>query len=362
MKNFSSFLGANTPQGFVSFFDELYNPYQNSRAYIIKGGPGTGKSTFMKKLADECDRRGFDTERVYCSSDPSSLDGVIVPALYVAVGDGTAPHVMEPKFPGASENIINTGDFWDKKALYDHAEEIRALTLENSLHHRRSARYLAAAGSINDETLRLSGEYIDRDKLEGFALRLASRELPKIKNAPPGKKSKRFISAISPKGLIFLDKSIEENCTRIIGIEDEYSPASSLLADRLGELAVARGYDVIFCHCPMKPKMPCEHIIIPGANLAFVTLKSTHRIEVPVDRIIHSCRFFTDGYKTGVATYRMNRRLITELTREAVISLKRAKEVHDRLEKIYSAAMNFDALDAYGDRLTADILSTRVHT
>ena len=43
VRNFESFMGANTPQGFVSFFDELYNPYENCTPYIIKGGPGTGK-------------------------------------------------------------------------------------------------------------------------------------------------------------------------------------------------------------------------------------------------------------------------------------------------------------------------------
>ena len=47
----SFFLGANTPYGFVSFFDELYNPYGDDRALIIKGGPGTGKSGIIKAIA-----------------------------------------------------------------------------------------------------------------------------------------------------------------------------------------------------------------------------------------------------------------------------------------------------------------------
>ena len=38
-----TFLGANTPIGFVSLFDELYDPYQEQHLYIIKGGPGCGK-------------------------------------------------------------------------------------------------------------------------------------------------------------------------------------------------------------------------------------------------------------------------------------------------------------------------------
>ena len=131
-RNFESFLGANTPQGFVSFFDELYNPYENCSAYIIKGGPGTGKSTLMKKVLSECERRGITAEKIYCSSDPDSLDGIIVPDLGISIADGTSPHLLEPKFPGACENIINTGEFWDKSKLRERADEIRKVREEVS--------------------------------------------------------------------------------------------------------------------------------------------------------------------------------------------------------------------------------------
>ena len=54
--NYESFLGANSPRGFVSLFEELYNPYLDCRAFVIKGGPGTGKSTLIRciNLLDNC--------------------------------------------------------------------------------------------------------------------------------------------------------------------------------------------------------------------------------------------------------------------------------------------------------------------
>ena len=73
------FLGANTPEGFISLFDELYDPAEDWRAYIIKGGPGTGKSRLMRRVADELEQAGYTAQRVLCSSDPDSLDGVIFP-------------------------------------------------------------------------------------------------------------------------------------------------------------------------------------------------------------------------------------------------------------------------------------------
>ena len=90
LKRTSFFLGANTPEGFVSFFDELYNPYRPCNAYILKGGPGTGKSTFMKKAAKEAEKRGYSVQYIYCSSDPESLDAIIVPELNLSIAYGTS--------------------------------------------------------------------------------------------------------------------------------------------------------------------------------------------------------------------------------------------------------------------------------
>lgn len=355
-KTYASFLGANTPRGFVSLFSEMYNPYKSCRPFIIKGGPGTGKSTLMKKLGTLSAEKGLDTELIYCSSDPASLDGIIIPELGICVADGTSPHTLEPKFPGAVENIINTGDFWDISKLRESVDEIRSLTLENSIHHRTSARYLAAAGSINDENIRLTDRYLDRDKINGFALRFAARELPCKRNAAPGRRIRRFISAITPQGNIFLGSTVTALATRIIGIEDEFTPASSLLTDRIGEAAVKNGYDVIFCHCPMKPDMQCEHIIIPEAHLALITLRSAHKGTPECDRIIHAKRFLRNELTSCAFTLRFNRRLIKELTAEAVSALSQAKATHDKLEKLYVSAMDYSALEKYWENFIKNLL------
>lgn len=354
-KSFASFLGANTPYGFVSFFDELYNPYENCRAYIIKGGPGTGKSSLMKRVSDECKRRGLDTEKVYCSSDPNSLDGLIIPGLKVSIADGTSPHTLEPAFPGACENIINAGDFWDKGKLHEKADEIRTLTLENSLHHRRSSKYLAAAGHIYEENIRLVSGYTDKAKAENFAYRFAQRELPDKKNSRPGRKMKRFISGITPKGVLFLDEGIKAVAGRVIAIDDEYSAVSGTIAETVGEIAVRKGYDVIFCYCPMKPKLQCEHIIIPEKRLALMSVRSDHITGLQFDRIIHAKRFLYEEINNYSASLRFNRRLIRALTDEAVTSLQNAKQTHDKLEKIYIDAMNFSAFDEYCESLLREI-------
>lgn len=92
MAKISYFLGANTPGGFYSLMDKLLDPAKARAIYILKGGPGCGKSTLMKKLGAWGEEAGQRVEYIYCSGDPDSLDGVIFPDLAVAIADGTAPH------------------------------------------------------------------------------------------------------------------------------------------------------------------------------------------------------------------------------------------------------------------------------
>ena len=98
------FLGANTPNGFVSRFDNLYYPEEGWFAYIIKGGPGTGKSTLMKRLAKEANLKNVKTELIYCSSDPSSLDAVIFPELKKSELETTSHFwvLSKPKYEASS--------------------------------------------------------------------------------------------------------------------------------------------------------------------------------------------------------------------------------------------------------------------
>ena len=85
------FLGANSPTGFYSLYDHLLPPEQARAIYILKGGPGCGKSTLMRKVAAGGPEAGLETEYILCSGDPDSLDAVVFPDKAAAIVDGTAP-------------------------------------------------------------------------------------------------------------------------------------------------------------------------------------------------------------------------------------------------------------------------------
>jgi len=88
------FPGGNTSQGFYSFYNYILGP-EGKKMFILKGGPGVGKSTFIKQVAKVMLDKGYDLEFHYCSSDNDALDGVVIPKLKIAVIDGTAPHAAD---------------------------------------------------------------------------------------------------------------------------------------------------------------------------------------------------------------------------------------------------------------------------
>ncbi|WP_338379148.1 hypothetical protein, partial [Enterococcus faecium] len=89
------YLGAATPKGAVDFVPNLTEGLE--KRYLIKGRPGSGKSTMLKKIAAEAESRGFDTEIYHCGFDPHSLVMIVVRELGFAIFDSTAPHEYFPE-------------------------------------------------------------------------------------------------------------------------------------------------------------------------------------------------------------------------------------------------------------------------
>ncbi|RLL46672.1 hypothetical protein D8M04_05560 [Oceanobacillus piezotolerans] len=95
--------GTNTADGVVNEVPSLIKPMK--KVFYIKGRAGTGKSTFMKKVANACQQNAFDVEVYHCSFDPNSLDMVLVRELDFCLFDSTDPHEFFPSREG--ESIID---------------------------------------------------------------------------------------------------------------------------------------------------------------------------------------------------------------------------------------------------------------
>ena len=142
------YLGANAPTGFYSLYDQLIDPAEAAGIYILKGGPGCGKSTLMRRVAAKAEKQGLQVEYIPCSGDPESLDAVIFPEKKMAIVDGTNPHVVEPKYPGVVEQYVNMGLCYDRTGLGDVRAEIMAAMKGYKACYARAYRCLDAAAEI----------------------------------------------------------------------------------------------------------------------------------------------------------------------------------------------------------------------
>ena len=351
----SFFLGANTPGGFYSLFDELYTPRDGWRLWIVKGGPGTGKSTLLKKIAAEAEKRGLYCERIFCSSDPASLDGVIVPSLKLSAADGTAPHVLEPKYPGVSEQLVDLGRFRDDAKLRENAAEIIRLTDENKEAHVMSARFLNAAGAAGQDLMNIVSDALDTEKLEGFVRHLAQRELGAASGGE-GKEQRRFLSAVTHAGVRTFYETADALCERKIVLHDDIGLAAGVITASLCGVALANGLRVIRCPCPLAPERKTDHILLPDLGLGVFTSNPRHPFPHENAKNVQCVRFLSqNGMRLHKNRIRFTRRAQGEMLEEAIRRQAKAKALHDALERYYIDAMDFDGMEAFSEKLISQI-------
>ncbi|MBR5236283.1 MAG: hypothetical protein IKW06_02780 [Clostridia bacterium] len=168
------FFGSATINGSVDFINLLSS---GTKRYFIKGRPGTGKSTFLKKVtAAACDK-GFHVECYHCSFDPNSLDMVVIRELNLCLFDATAPHEYDPSLP--SDEVLDVyaaavkpdTDTVFAKEIKEIARCYRA-AIDNAIKHIIAA---------NEACLRAENDFgtqIDGDALMTLRKNIISRLLP----------------------------------------------------------------------------------------------------------------------------------------------------------------------------------------
>ena len=346
------FLAANSCEGFISKFGSCYNPNDNWKVYIIKGGPGTGKSSFMRFIAKKAEEKKLNCIYCPCSSDPDSLDAVILPDKKTVILDGTAPHTLDPKYPGVCEEILNFGEFWDSEKLNDKAEIIN-ITNQNKALHATASRYLQAVGQLLLDNYKTALSSTQKSKVERFAKKLCKDYIQKSDTTPY--EWLGFIGGISPKGLISFPETIESSCEKLIIIKDKYHACSNIIMEEIRKSALQNGHEIITLKNPFLPSLITDHIIIPKLSLAFVTENDFIKFASETRRI-HARRFeLTKQLHQSKERLKFNKKASNYLLDCAYSTLSEAKAVHDILESHYINAMNFDKLKEFAEKFCKKI-------
>ncbi|RFU67956.1 PRK06851 family protein [Bacillus sp. V59.32b] len=354
IKNY--YAGGNTARGFYSLYES--NLQGLDKLFILKGGPGTGKSTLMKKVGQAWAGKGFDIEYLHCSSDNQSIDGVIIPKFKVGIVDGTAPHVIEPKAPGAIEEYVNLGEAWDSDKLTAEKEAIIRLSAEISHSFETAYSRFAEALRVHDEWEKIYIENMDFNKVNQLTEKLKETFFGEMFINKQAYVRHRFLGAATPKGAVDFIPNLTEDLAKRYFIKGRPGSGKSTMLKKLATAAEQRGFDVEIYHCGFDPNS-LDMVIVREIGLAIFDSTAPHEYfpSREGDEII-------DMYKAAITpgTDDNYAREINEISgrykskmNEAISYLAQAKTLHDELEAIYVSAMDFVKIENIQEEIKAAI-------
>jgi len=340
------FPGGNTTCGFYSFFDQILSQEEANYILSIKGGPGVGKSSIMKKVGKHLTSLNYKIEYHHCSSDPNSLDAIMIPELKVALVDGTSPHIVDPKNPGAIDEILNLGQYWNEEGIKKNKEKILQINLETKRMFTKAYQYLKAAKKIYESyetTEKKSLNEIEYKKIKNELIRKVfkdSRDLNKV-----GRKRNLFSYGLTPIGITqFRDTIICDFKTKY-SIKEKVGISSEEIMNDVVREALNRGLYIDCFHSPIKVEK-IDDILLPELNVSISANNQYNNCEFDYDYIIDLTNIVNkDVQETLIGEINEDKELFEILLYKGLNYINKAKSLHDTLEKYYIPNMNFEKID-----------------
>ena len=345
--------GNNTPEVFFSYYNYILSQEEANRIFCIKGGPGVGKSTFMKRIGEEMLQQGHDLDFMHCSSDNNSLDGIVIRDLGIALVDGTSPHIVDPLHPGAVDSILHLGEFWNEDGIRSNKDHVLAINKKLKSIFQKAYNYLGAAGKIYDNLAAIQEEALQKEELYKLAARILHEELAhKEISSRHGEIKKYFASAITPGGMVHELDSLIAGTSKLYLMHLPVGLGAEKLLQLFLEGCLYRGFRVEAFYCPLRPSTKLEHLLIPELSLAFVSSNQYHTpgLSSYDGTVIHLN--LTDLLDRGKVAYasdiaRDSQTRLEDLLHQTVACLRQAKSEHDLLEEIYIPNMDFQRMEVY---------------
>jgi len=319
MKTRHYFASANTNDNFINFFDYVLDNSIQSFRYVIKGSSGCGKSTLMKKIAKHFLEQGCNIEYFYCSSDPSSLDGIRIIPHNVCIVDGTSPHATEAKIPGVTDKIINLGEFIDDNVA-NNAKIIKEILKEKSNNYSKIYLYLQSIGCL-DKIVRNNYLNYSSDDISNCILSNCASSFKK------GNLRKLFINALDKDGLT--DLTEKNNFTKFYLPVNKYE--FSEIVEKVYNKILDKGNDITLFYDIFSSKKLIGLLVNDKNYYTFTK-------EIPLDINEQEIKNKMD-----------------DLIGMASKTLFQTRNLHFELEKQYSDFINFDGLNDAYDKIKIDI-------
>lgn len=329
------FLGGASSGGFVTaFWQQTANMY----GYHVIGGPGTGKSTLMKTIANAF--AGEAVSLYHCASDPNSLDAVVLEERGVYFADATAPHEHSTPLPFVTGETVDLAALLCRQPIAEHAERIAALQTENQSAHRQARRFMGGMGEMHRTLSGIGKEALLEEKLTTYGKRLVKRLLPAQKGCACAVQT-RQLAALTPQGwLTYVPQE-----TEILVLEDAFLTAAPMLLRQVADAAAAMGIAAEQTVLLLHPQQPILHLYLPALHLLLMT--ATPILPCRAENAVHlrMQRFYDTAILREKRTLsRFCMKTAQRMMQHTAALLSEALTVHDALEQCYLAGMQREAL------------------
>lgn len=340
------FASSNSYDGFVSYFDNVFSSRDFTKIFVLKGGPGTGKSTLMKRVACYGESQGFYTEAIYCSSDSKSLDGIIIKSDKgsIAIIDGTAPHERDAIIPGAVDELVWLGEGWRSSELEEQRGRIFDINSKKTANYKKAYENLHLS-SIFARNIRADiAKYLDFKKID-HSVNMLCRD---IYCEGKSKKSIRLISSFSKEGATKLP-TLYDISEKVYTVSGKYGSCEIYLSLLLAALQKT---DMNYTVFPTAlDKNIYDAIYLNDTKTVIMTAESD-------DAYINTMEYMNKDALHGEMNNLINNtRIKNYFMEKARDCLAKASEFHFELESIYTPSMDFLLLDEYTDKIIDRCLS-----
>ncbi|AOT68575.1 hypothetical protein [Geosporobacter ferrireducens] len=262
---------------------------------------------------------------------------------------------MDPKYPGAVDQIINFGEFWNEEGILSNKEKIIETTARITNLFKRAYRFFAAAKSIRDDLEVIYEEALDKGKYNFASARLKAEIFGGIPYALKTIKPRHlFGSAFSPKGIVDYYETIIDGIEKVVYINGRYIRGKSLIMENILDDAVKKGLFAEVYHEPMEENN-IETLVIPELKIAITSSKKyekNNQRQVDLENYLNS-----KVVEENEDKIKEDEILFERLMSAGLANIYKAKREHDVLETFYVPYMKFHMIDEIRKKITEKILS-----
>jgi energy-coupling factor transporter ATP-binding protein EcfA2 len=352
------FARGNTARGVYELYDSAFQGL--NQIYLLQGPAGTGKSTILKRLADEWARQGEPIELFHSPLNPSDLDAIILSDSRIGIADGR-------KCGGLSERMgsqiipIDFGQAFDRSKVTE-IDQTTINLLNNQLQdaYTRATNTFAAALIVHDDLERIYIDRMDFAKGNQIAQELIDSFFGDRVQSKQAAVRHLFFGAATPIGAVDHIQNLTADMKRRIFIKGRPGSGKSTMLKSLASASESRGFDVQVFHCGFDPNS-LDMLIFPELSLAIFDSTAPHEYDPSrvgdeiLDMYERTIEPGTDEYYASELDpiYRAYKSKM----KEATAYLAKAREFDSRMKACHVSAVDFLMVDRLYDQLRGEIQS-----